>query len=256
MNTFKSKTINISRLNNTSAKNKMHEKNLYDKFHTKDTTNERYNYKTVPLKLMESKSNSKEKISKALKKFEQNINYSRQYCVTLNPQKEQKSKYLNLHTHSNSNDRNKANRPSTAIPKNKNNKLNNEGFIIYNQRNYAEFNNFRDNLLSNSKKEKEKDNINKKLLPSNINKNINLNNPFNKSKNKLFIKTNNIAFFNKNILNTENNNIYTRTINTNEKRLVTPKIAINHFISESNRPKSGKKLKLAPGLIFHKLKEK
>ena len=255
MNTFKSKTINISRVSNPSAKNKIHEKNLYDKFHTKDATNERYNYKTIPLKLMESKSNSKEKINKALKKFEKNINFSKEYCVTLNQQSEQKPKYFTLHTHSNSNDKNKPNRPSTAIQKNKNNKLNNEGFIIYNQRNFTEFNNFRDNLLSNSKKEKD-NNINKKLLSSNISKNITLNKPFNKSNNKLFIKTNNNDFFNKNILNTENNNIYNRTIHTNEKRLVTPKIAISHFISESNRPKSGKKLKLASGLIFHKLKEK
>ena len=85
MNNFKSKTINITRVRNPSSKIKDNEKNIYERFHTKENINERYNYKGIPLKLMESKSNSKEKINKALKKFEQNTNYSNQYCITLNP---------------------------------------------------------------------------------------------------------------------------------------------------------------------------
>ena len=253
MNTFKSKTINITRVSNPSSKEKSREKNLYERFHTKSNNNERYNYKNIPFKLMESKSNSKEKIIKALKKFEKNINYSKQYCATLNPQIEQKSKYLTFKTHANSNEKNRPNRPATAILKNKNKKFNNDGFIIYNEKNYSEFTNFRDNLLSNSKREK--DNINKKkFLPSNIHKNVNLNNIFNNKNNKLFIKTNNNTLFN-NIATIENNNIFTKTIFNNEKRLITPKIVMNHFLSESNRPKSGKKLKLSSALKLREKKE-
>ena len=253
MNTFKSRTINITRNSNPSSKEKSREKNIYDKFHVKDNINERYNYKSIPLKLMESKSNSKEKIKKALKKFEKNINFSKQYCATLNQQSEQKSKNLSLNTRSNSNERKRSSRPSTAIPKNKNLKFNNDGFIIYNQKNHAEFNSFRDNLLSNNKKEK--DIISKKFLAPNIHKNINLNNIFNKQNKKLFIKTNNNSLFN-NMDNIENNNLYTRTIFNNEKRMITPKIGMNHLLSESNRPKSGKKLKLAYALMLNPKKEK
>ena len=166
-------------------------------------------------------------------------------------QQEQKSKYLSLNTFSNSNEK-KRSRPSTAITKNKNKKFSNEGFIIYNQKNFAEFNSFRDNLLSNNKKEK--DSNSKKFLAPNIHKTINLNNIINKHNNKLFIKTNNNAF--NNMPNIENNNIFTRTIFNKEKRLVTPKIAMNHFLSESNRPKSGKKLKLAHALMLHPKSEK
>jgi len=250
-NAFKSRTINITRTSNPSSKEKSREKNLYERFHTKDNNNDRYNYKSIPLKLMESKSNSKEKINKALKKFEKNTNYAKQYCTTLNQQQEQKSKYLSLNTFSNSNEK-KRSRPSTAITKNKNKKFSNEGFIIYNQKNFAEFNSFRDNLLSNNKKEK--DSSSKKFLAPNIHKTINLNNIINKHNNKLFIKTNNNAF--NNMPNIENNNIFTRTIFNKEKRLVTPKIAMNHFLSESNRPKSGKKLKLAHALMLHPKSEK
>ena len=117
LNTFKSRTINITRISNPSSKEKSREKNIFEKFHTKDSINERYNYKSIPLKVIESKSNSKEKINKALKKFEKNINYSKQYCVTLNPEPEHKPKYLSLKTHSNSNEKNRVSRPSTAIPK-------------------------------------------------------------------------------------------------------------------------------------------
>ena len=255
MNTFKSRTINISRISNPSSKEKSREKNLYEKFHMKDSINERYNYKGIPLKLMDSKSNSKEKINKVLKKFEKNISYTKQYCATLNQQSEQKSKYLSLNTHSNSNEKNRPSRPSTAIQKNKNPKLDNDGFIIYNQKNFAEFHSFRDNLLSNNKKEKEKDSINKKFFAPNIHKKINLNNIFNKHNNKLFIKTNNNVLFN-NMGNNENNNLYTRTIFNNEKRIIAPKIGMNHFLSESNRPKSGRKLKLASALTLRPKKEK
>ena len=252
-NAFKSRTINITRISNPSSKEKSREKNLYERFHTKDNINERYNYKSIPLKLMESKSNSKEKINKALKKFEKNTNYGKQYCATLNQQPEQKQKYLSLNTHSNSNEK-KRSRPSTAIIKTKNKKFNNDGFIIYNQKNFAEFSNFRDNLLSNNKKEK--DNINKKFFAPKIHKNINLNNIINKHNNKLFIKTNNNTIFNNMPPNIENNNIFTRTIFNNEKRLITPKIGMNHLLSESNRPKSGKKLKLASALMLHHKKDK
>ena len=254
MNAFKSKTINITRVTNPNSKQKIHEKNIYERFNTNDNTNERYNYKSIPLKLMESKSNSKEKINKALKKFEQNTNNSKQYCITLNPQSQKNSRHLYLHRHSNSSEKKKPSRPSTAIQNNISKKLSNEGFMIYNEQNYLEFNSFRDNLLSNNKKEKE--NINKKLFPSNINKNLNLNNPFNKQNNKLFIKTNNIGFFNQNLPKAENNNIYNRTISNNEKRLVTPKIIMNHLLSENNRPKSGKKLKLASTFMLHLKKKK
>jgi len=253
MNAFKSKTINITRLSNPSSREKSHEKNLYDRFRIRSNINERYNYKNIPFKLMESKSNSKEKINKALKKFEKNINYSKQYCTTLNPKIEQKSKYLFLKTHSNSNEKNRSNRPATAILKNKNKKFSNDGFMIYNEKNFAEFTNFRDNLLSNNKKEK--DNLNKKkFLAPNIHKNINPNNIFSKH-NKLFIKTNNNVLFN-NIANLENNNIFARTIYYNDKRIITPKIGMNHFLSESNRPKSGKKLKLSSALKLNGKKEK
>ncbi len=253
MNAFKSKTINITRVSNPNTKQKINEKNIYERFNTNDNTNERYNYKSIPLKLMESKSNSKEKINKALKKFEHNTNYSNQYCVTLNPKSHKNSKNLYLNSHSNSNEKKKPSRPSTAIQKNISKKLRNDGFMIYNEQNYLEFNNFRDNLLSNNKREKEK--INKKLFPSNINKNINNNNPFHKQNNKLFIKTNNIGFFNQNLPKTENN-IYNRTISNNEKRLIPPKIIMNHLKSESNRPKSGKKLKLASTFMLRLKKEK
>ena len=86
MNAFKSKTINITRISNPNFKQKLHEKNIYERFHTNENNNERYNYRSIPLKLVESKSNSKEKINKALKKFEQNTNLTKQYCATLNPQ--------------------------------------------------------------------------------------------------------------------------------------------------------------------------
>lgn len=241
MNSFKSNTINITRINKSSPKEKTHDKNLYDKLKIKDNNNERYNFKNLPLKLMESKSNSKEKIKKALKKFENNINYSKEYCVTLNPKPEKKIKYLTLNTHSNSNEKDRANRPLTAISKNKNKKFDNDGFILYNNQNYIEFNNFRDNLLSNNKKEKDK--MNKKFLAPNIN------NIFNKQNNKLFIKTNN------NMFNLENKN-YNKTIFNNDKRIITPKIIVNHFLSESNRPKSGKKLKLSSALMNHMKKDK
>ena len=56
--------------------------------------------------------------------------------------------------------------------------------------------------------------------------------------------------------NIDNNNIFTRTIFNNEKRLITPKIGMNHLLSESNRPKSGKKLKLASALMLHHKKDK
>ena len=91
-------------------------------------------------------------------------------------------------------------------------------------------------------------------MPSNIHKNVNLNNIFNNKNNKLFIKTNNNALFN-NIATIENNNIFTKTIFNNEKRLITPKIVMNHFLSESNRPKSGKKLKLSSALKLLEKKE-
>ena len=253
MNAFKSKTINITRVNNPCERQKIHEKNIYERFNTNDNINERYNYKSIPLKLMESKSNSKEKINKALKKFEQNTNYSNQYCITLNPKSQKYSKNLYLHSHSNSSEKKKSSRPSTAIQKNISKKLRNDGFMIYNEKNYLDFNNFRDNLLSNNKREKE--NINKKLFPSNINKNINQNNPFIKQNNKLSIKTNNIGFFNQNFHKAENN-IYNRTISNNEKRLITPKIILNHLMSENNRPKSGKKLKLASTFMLRLKKEK
>ena len=107
MNAFKSKTINITRVNNPSARQKIHEKIIYERFNTNDNINERYNYKSIPLKLMESKSNSKEKINKALKKFEQNTNYSNQYCITLNPKSQKNSKNLYLHSHSNSSEKKK-----------------------------------------------------------------------------------------------------------------------------------------------------
>ena len=55
MNTFKAKTINISRVSNPSSKEKSRDKNLYERFHTKSNNNERYNYKNIPFKLMESK---------------------------------------------------------------------------------------------------------------------------------------------------------------------------------------------------------
>ena len=55
MNNFKSKTINITRVRNPSSKIKDNEKNIYERFHTKENINERYNYKGIPLKLMESK---------------------------------------------------------------------------------------------------------------------------------------------------------------------------------------------------------
>ena len=252
LNTFKSRTINITRISNPSSKEKSREKNIFEKFHTKDSINERYNYKSIPLKVIESKSNSKEKINKALKKFEKNINYSKQYCVTLNPEPEHKPKYLSLNTHSNSNEKNRVSRPSTAIPK-KNKKFNNDGFLIYNNKNYVEFNNFRDNLLSNNNREKNKNN--KIIFAPNINRNINLNNIINKH-NKLFIKTDNNALFNINLENIENSNNYNRTIFKNEKRLVTPKIGMNHFLSESNRPKSGKKIKLSSALKIQAKKEK
>ena len=254
MNAFKSKTINITRISNPNFKQKLHEKNIYERFHTNENNNERYNYRSIPLKLVESKSNSKEKINKALKKFEQNTNLTKQYCATLNPQPQKNSKHLYLHSHSNSSEKKKPSRPSTALQKNINKKFSNDGFLIYNEKNYSEFNSFRDNLLSNNKKEKE--HINKKLFPSNINKNVNLNNPFNKQNNKLFIKTNNIGFFNHNLPKAENNNIYNRTITNNEKRLVTPKIIMNHLLSENNRPKSGKKLKLASNFLLYLKKEK
>ena len=96
--------------------------------------------------------------------------------------------------------------------------------MIYNEKNYLDFNNFRDNLLSNNKREKE--NINKKPFPSNINKNINQNNPFIKQNNKLSIKTNNIGFFNQNFHKAENN-IYNRTISNNEKKIILTK---NHSL--------------------------
>lgn len=249
MNTFKSKTINITRISNPSSKEKSS-----DKFNIKDNINERYIYNSIPLKLMESKSNSKEKINKVLKKFAKNINNSKQYCMTLNTQTEQKSKYLSLKTNSNLKERNinRTYRPSTAIIKNKNNQLNNDGFIIYNNKNFVEFNNFRDNLLSNDKREKN----NKKLFTPNFNKKINLNNLFNNHKNKLFIKTNNNDLFNINIDNIENINNQTKTKFNNEKKIITPKIEMNHFLSESNRPKSGKKLKLTSAFMLHKNKDK
>ena len=115
-----------------------------------------------------------------------------------------------------------------------------------------EFNNFRDNLLSNDKREKN----NKKLFTPNFNKKINLNNLFNKHKNKLFIKTNNNDLFNINIDNIENINNQTKTKFNNEKKIITPKIEMNHFLSESNRPKSGKKLKLTSAFMLHKNKDK
>lgn len=36
MNAFKSKTINITRVNNPSARQKIHEKNIYERFNTND----------------------------------------------------------------------------------------------------------------------------------------------------------------------------------------------------------------------------
>ena len=134
INTFKSKTINIVKPSHISEKTKSMPKNFYERFHTNDNINEKYNYKNIPLKLMESKSNSKEKINKVLKKFEKNIiNFSKQYCATLNQQNDSKIKNT-----SSSNEKKKKNRPSTAVFKNKNNKYNNEGFIIYNERNYTD----------------------------------------------------------------------------------------------------------------------
>ena len=203
---------------------------------------------------MESKSNSKEKINKVLKKFEKNIiNFSKQYCATLNQQNDSKIKNT-----SSSNEKKKKNRPSTAVFKNKNNKYNNEGFIIYNERNYTEFNNFRDNLISNIKKDKDKTNNNnhhhKKLFTININKKNNFNNIFTLNNNNLFIKTNNNDF-NQALTSVENSNRYNRISFNNEKKIIAPKIVNNHVFSEDKRPKSGKKLKLASAFLRNIKKE-
>ena len=254
INTFKSKTINIVKPNHISEKTKSMPKNFYERFHTNDNINEKYNYKNIPLKLMESKSNSKEKINKVLKKFEKNIiNFSKQYCATLNQQNDSKIKNT-----SSSNEKKKKNRPSTAVFKNKNNKYNNEGFIIYNERNHTEFNNFRDNLISNIKKDKDKTNNNnhhhKKLFTININKKNNFNNIFTLNNNNLFIKTNNNDF-NQALTSVENSNRYNRINFNNEKKIIAPKIVNNHVFSEDKRPKSGKKLKLASAFLRNIKKE-
>ena len=251
-------------ISSATSQKKPHSSNLFNTFFTEESANHSKHQKishknnkflnNFPFKFLGGKSNSTDKTQKIKGKFGQNKNYSKHYCITLNQYAQYKQDYLSLNSKSNSKNKSKTNRPSTASHKNKNHKRINNKKGTENKNNFIGFNgivNIRTNLVNNSKNNGLKNNKNYKIKETIQNNEFNtLFNPHNNGYNNIFMNDGNRFSNNKFMVNIGNNNGNSKNlVNGKKGRINSSRIVMNQSGNKNSKQNNVERIRLSSAII-------